>query len=650
MNPRPIEGGVENSKGPKSGALSPYERRVLEALAASALPAGRVFKAAGTPTLERFEKFLTEAGRAVGLGFRVLLWTLDIAAFLQTGSRFTRLSPERRERLLCGWMAGRGLRRALVFALTAPLKISHFDDPEIYAALGARFTFETGNEERPRYLDQAKSAATLSAGEVIEADAVVVGTGAGGAVVAKELAEAGLAVVILEEGRYHTRKDVTGHIWDAQKRFYRDKGFTFSIGNTVVPIPMGRAVGGSTAINTGTCWRTPDWVLERWVKELGLDEFAPDRLAPYFDRVEQTLPVHTADMKFVGGVGRVIARGCDRMGWSHRPLRRNAPDCDGAGVCDYGCPTDARRSMNLSYIPLALRSSALLLTEARADRVWLENGRAVGIEAQATGGGPRFRVRARAVVLACGTLLTPVLLLRQKLCNRSGYVGRNLSIHPATSLSALFDEPIRAFAAIPQGYCVDQFHRAGILLLGASAPVDLAATLFQLVGRDLVELMEAYERVAAFAVMVEDPSCGRVRIGPGGKPMIFYSVGREVLERITRGIELVGTIFLEAGASRLFPMVQGFPEVRDRRGLEGLKGARIRARDIFLSAYHPLGTCRIGKDPLRSVIDTNHQAHDLPGLYICDGSAVPTSVAVNPQETIMALATRAAEKIAGHLS
>jgi hypothetical protein len=198
---------------------------------------------------------------------------------------------------------------------------------------------------------------------------------------------------------------------------------------------------------------------------------------------------------------------------------------------------------------------------------------------------------------------------------------------------------------------VDEFQSEGILLEGSSLPLDMGATLFQLVGDELMEVMERYERIATFGVMVsERRGGGRVRCLPGGRVLVQYWLTDEVLARLRKGAARIGRIFLAAGASRLFPPARGIKELRSSEDLERFETTRLRARDLVLSAYHPLGTCRIGPDPRSSVLDPEHRAHELPGLYVCDGSAVPTSPMVNPQVTIMAMATRAAERIAGHLS
>jgi choline dehydrogenase-like flavoprotein len=411
---------------------------------------------------------------------------------------------------------------------------------------------------------------------------------------------------------------------------------------------MGRLVGGSTAINTGTCWRTPDWVLQTWV-DRGLTDLSSSLLEPYFERVERELQVGPADPAYLGGVADVIARGCDVLGYSHRPLNRNAPGCDGASVCDFGCPRGAKRSTDVSYVPSALQRGALLYTGVRAERIVFEHGRAVGLEARSVDGGHRLRVRASATVVSCGTLITPAFLQRQGLHRGRRHVGRNLSIHPASTVSALFDEDIMGYTAIPQGYCIDEFQHEGILPMGASAPIDMAASQYNFVGRQLMDLMENYDRVASFGVMISDRSKGQVRLGPGGRSVVLYWFGRRERDLMQRGMAMVSRVFLAAGAREVYPALHGHRVVRNADDLERMERARTAAADYLLTAFHPLGTCRMATEPGRGVVSPNHEVFGIPGLYIADGSVVPSSVAVNPQVTIMALATRAADLLADRL-
>ncbi len=628
--------------------LSARETASLIAVAEAAIPAGRFVPAAGAATVDKVVEFLAHTPALLG-GYRALLAGLDGAAWLHHRRPLTRLTPEARVALLQRWRrAGLG-RRTAVRALVTPLKVAHFDDPALYRALGCAYQFEApAGEARSAYLRQrVHDAGALTEDPQLECDVVVVGTGAGGAVVGKELAEAGLAVILVEEGRYFDRTDFTGRPFAAQRAMYRRAGATVAVGNTVIPIPVGRTVGGSTTINSGTCYRAPDRVLRAWQHELGLGPLGPDQLAPHYDRVEAVLGVAPARAEFLGGNARVIARGCDALGLrAHHPLRRNAPDCDGKGVCCFGCPTDAKRSTNVSYVPLALRAGAELFTGARVEQVRLEAGRATGVVAR-TAAGVAVTIRARAVVIAAGALETPRLLARQGLGAGSSQLGRNLSIHPATGLLAEFDEPITGWDGIPQGYAIEDLHDEGILFEGAATPLEMTMSQVQEVGPALTALAEGFDRVATFGFMVEDSSRGVVR---AGEPAITYWLGDADLARLKRGVDVLARVFFAAGARVVWTPVAGFERLTSVDQLGALRAAHVRASDLDLSAYHPLGTARMGVDPQRSVVGLDHQVHDTPGLYVIDGAAVPTSLGVNPQVTIMALATRAAGLLAATLT
>jgi choline dehydrogenase-like flavoprotein len=418
-----------------------------------------------------------------------------------------------------------------------------------------------------------------------------------------------------------------------------------ALGRPGVLLPVGRAVGGTTTINSGTCFRVPDAVLDDWRSELGLP-FTAEMMAPYFERVERTLHVQPVPTDRLGKVAEVIARGADRLGYRHGPLLRNALECRASGVCAFGCPTNAKQSMQVSYVPRALDRGAALFTGARADRLLVEGGRAHGVVARTAGGGT-VAVRAGAVVVSCGTLLTPPLLMRNGLCGRSGQLGRNLSIHPAAKAMALFDEEIRGWEGVPQGYQIDHFHDDGLLFEGASVPPDFGSTGLTFFGTRFAEVMDWYDHIAIFGFLLSDTTRGTVRPGPGGKPLVVYNLNRADTEKIVRGLAILSRIFFAAGARAIFPSVAGFEEIASEEDVERFEKAKISAWDLELAAFHPLGTARMGIDPETSVVGPGLEAHDVRGLYVVDGSVFPTSLGVNPQMTIMAFATWAAEKIAG---
>jgi len=629
--------------------VSPHQHATLLAVAEAALPAGRFIPAAGEATVQKLQQFVETLPGTVQHGLNGLLRGLDAQSWLIHRRSFTKVAPEKRLAILDGWRTGDVFRRLMLRALVTPLKMAHFDDPALYKQLGCVYDVHRAKAEmKPAYMRDRVHAA--SDGDLaVECDVVVVGTGAGGAVVGRELAEAGLAVVFVEEGKYFDRTHFSGRSFQMQQKLYRRGGSTFSIGNVGIPIPLGQTVGGTTTVNSGTCYRTPDRVLAGWASELGLGELGPDAMGRYFDRVEGVLGVAQAPASLMGGNGRVIARGANAIGLTkHHPLKRNAPECDGQGVCCFGCPTDAKRSTNVSYIPLALRAGAELFCEARMHRIIVDGGRARGVVAR-TAAGHTLTVRARAVVIACGALLTPLVLEAQGLASRSGQLGKNLSIHPASGALAEFDEEIQSWKGIPQGYAIEDLHEEGILYEGANLPLEMSMSLVGLIGPELVKLAESYDHVASFGFMIEDTSRGSVR-QVMGQPVIQYWLTEQDVSHIKRGLDVLAQIYFAAGARRVHFPIAGFEVIDSVDDLAKLRRARIRPWDLDLSAYHPLGTARMGVDPASSVVGPDHEVHDVPGLYVVDGAAVPSPLGVNPQITIMALATRAAEKLAQTLS
>jgi len=630
--------------------LSASQHRTLLALAETALPAGRFLPAADARTVDRVERFVGSLPSTVQRGLDGLLRSLDVQAWLTSRRAFADAPLAKRLAILEGWRRGDPVRRLMLRALVSPLKIAHFDDPTLYQRLGCVYDTHVKPEPKPAYFRERVHAPSAGDGDLaVECDVVVIGTGAGGAVVGRELAEAGLAVVFVEEGAYFDRSEFTGRAFSMQQKLYRRGGSTFSIGNVPIPIPLGQSVGGSTTVNSGTCFRTPERVLSGWARDLGIAELAPDRMGGYFERVEAVLGVEPAKRELLGGNGRVIARGCRELGFTrHGPLRRNAPACDGQGVCCFGCPTDAKRSTNVSYIPMALRAGAELFTGAKVTRVIVDGGVARGVVAR-TATGHVLTVRSRAVVVSCGAILTPLLLGAQGLGARSGQLGKNLSIHPAAGALAEFDEQILPWNGIPQGYSIEELHDEGILYEGAMVPLEMTMSMTQLIGPELIRLAESFDHVASFGFLVEDTSRGSVS-AVMGQPVIRYWLTDRDVAHIKRGMDVLAQVFFAAGARRVHTPINGFDVLDSPADLAAMRRAKIRPWDLDLSAYHPLGTARMGSDPASSVVGPDHQVHDTRSLYVVDGAAVPSAIGVNPQITIMALATRAAEKIAGALA
>lgn len=632
----------------KPVGLNRYELRIALAVVEAAFPAGTRLPAGGPDTVKFIESFMTKDPLLAGL-VHAGLWAVEMSSLTRYARPFSTLSLEKRERVLEKWSESRSrISRELLRAAMAPLRAAYFDNAGIKALLGLHRVEVPETIEEPRWLQQMTDGREAEEDLDLECEAVVIGSGAGGAAAAYELAKRGRAVLMLESGHYFDRRSFDGDPLKAFSQLYLGRGLTVALGNLSVPVWAGRAVGGTTIINSATCYRTPEWTLKRWADDFGLSMLSSAHLDPYFRGVEEMLQIEPAKDPYLGGPARVIARGAEKLRLAHGPLPRNAPSCDGQGVCAFGCPTGAKRSTDVSYIPAALGYGAQLISGARVEKVEIVAGRARGVRGRFSS-GRSFRVRADVVVVAGGTLMTPLLLRKSGACLSSGWLGKNLSIHPSAHVLARFDEDIDMSRGIPQSYGIDTFAEEGIMYEGGSLTIDSIGGTSPLAGRAYMDFMADYRKIAMFGFMLQDKSRGEVRQGPKGLPLITYNMCKEDLVRVHKGLTKLCEVYLEAGAKNIWPGVAGCEDVVGRKGIERFRTMRLKPSQLESAAFHPLGTCRIGTDPKTSCVGPDHQAHDTAGLYVTDGSAVPSSLGANPQVTIMALASRAAEIIDGRL-
>lgn len=589
--------------------------------------------------------------RAFGGGLR---W-LELRYLATHGRRFSRADVARRRKFLQR-LAPSLLGGTLLRALSTPFKAAYVLDEERQIRHGQRPRVEVpGRMETFRWQGQISSPDDFETDEELEAEAVVIGTGAGGAAAAYELASRGLAVVLLEEGRYYDRTDFTGELTRVIPKLYRAGGATTAVGNVFMPIPIGRNVGGTTTINSGTAMRPPPEALRRWREEYGLAALTEAELEPWFRGVEEVLGVEKAEPRYVGEIGSVIAEGAEKLGFErHGPLPRNAQGCDGQGLCQFGCPTDAKRSTNVSYIPRALERNAFLFTGFKAERILHEDRRVTGVTARGrreNGEPVTLTVRAPQVIVAAGSFLTPRFLRDNGVRNPN--LGRHLTVHPAGVVNAWF--PDREFdnsRTIPQGYGVYDLDAEGLVFEGGTVPFPGHGLLNNLYGEEYVRFLDRYQQTAYFGFMIRDTSEGRVRKGPHPDiPLITYRMNKADFAQFRRGIELLGRMYFAAGAREvLIPGTRRMTTVNNEDELAAFVYGRRKPMDFMMTAYHPLGTARIAGDDKRGVCDIDHAVFGWEGLYVMDGSSIPTSLGANPQVAIMTLASRAAARLADRIS
>jgi len=641
----------------KEGPLRAGQLATLAAVAEALIPSGGEFPlgAADVGVAGRLNRYLRDFNSSTRRQIGWLLAAWELSPLLSRHLKpFSQLSASARAAYVEEAAASRYPWRHIPVGLLKQLcGVAYGAAPEVEAALGFTHSCihatppEPGVRLAPIAFPQIK-------GNVNErADVCIIGSGAGGAVVAKELAETGRSVLIIEEGGYFTQDDFHGAPFERVLRTYRDQATTMAYGRPMVALPLGKAVGGTTVINSGTCFRTPDKVLRRWESEYGLTGFDSATLAPIFDNIEMLLNVMPVPWDIIGKNAEILDRGVRALGLHGEPIRRCIRGCRGCGVCALGCPSDAKQSMPLSYLPRAAAHGARIFALCRAHRILIANGRATGVEADILDAADtvrgRLTVRADAVVVAAGSIHTPLLLRANGVGARSGQLGRNLRVHPAVGVSAEFDEDIYSWRGTLQSYFVDHLMESDEVMLEATSIIPGMGLAFdKSVGADAKRMMANYHRLATTGLFVSDSSSGRLmQWRNNSRPIILYSLNQRDAQRLLRGMAFAAEIFFAAGARKVYLRLPGLREVSDTAGLAPLRSDnQWQPSALTLTGFHPMGTCRMGPRPESSVVNLRGETHDVQRLFVADGSLFPTCAGVNPQLSIMAFATRIAQQIA----
>ena len=491
------------------------------------------------------------------------------------------------------------------------------------------------------------------------AEVVVVGSGPGGAVVAHELAEAGVDVVLIEEGPPFTIEDLEVDGPLSMAKTMRESGLRTTLG-TVMPTMQAICLGGGSLVNSAICVRAPEFVLDEWCERYELRQTTRSDLDPHYDAVAKFLGIGPTPEAVLGRRNTLFREGCDALGYSSESMPRNVVGCRGSGECFTGCRSRAKQSMDISYVPAMVRAGGRLLTSARVERVLTAGGRAACVEGRIvdtfTGRptGARFKVEARTVVLAAGCMATPVLLAKSGgLANRSRQAGENLRFHPGVAVTAIFEEQVDPAFGATQGYQSLHFLEDGYKLETLWAPAGLLAV--RMPGSGL-ELKERISRIPHSVVWDAIGSCNRSlgRVSPrrgGLDPKIVWHLHPEDVPILARALYTLTEIAFAAGAESIVPGVHGVPdELFSLDDAQILRNKDFHPGDFVTGGNHAFCTTRMHGDPRHGVVDEQGRCHDVENLWISDTGVFPQCPSVNPMFTCMALAHRTAGAIVSQRS
>jgi choline dehydrogenase-like flavoprotein len=509
-------------------------------------------------------------------------------------------------------------------------------------------------------------ASALSNDVAIEADIAIVGTGAGGATAAEILTEAGLNVVLIEEGPLATSSDFHMLEREAYPQLYQESAAR-KTRDKAINILQGRCVGGSTTVNWTSSFRTPAPTLDHWAREFGIAGFGEGDLAPWFERAERRLNIAPWEVA-PNENNDVLRRGAQTLGIPVGTIRRNVKACWNIGYCGVGCPTNAKQSMLVTTIPAALSKGATLLTRTRAWALDHADGRVTALNCVGlapNGTDPTARrivIRARTFIAAGGAIGTPALLLRSHAPDPQGIVGKRTFLHPTVVSAALMPHRVDGYAGAPQTVYSDHFLDS----LAVEGPIGykleapplhpvLVATTLPADGAWHAHWMRQLPQMQVLIALMRDgfhpeSSGGTVSLQGDGTPSLDYPLNAYFWDGARRALATMAEIQFAAGAKTVMPVhASGASYANWTEARAGIVGLPLEPLALPIVSAHVMGGCPLGPDAKRAVTDVDGRYHYLDNLYVFDGSLFPTSIGANPQLSIYGIVTRLATALAQRL-
>ena len=485
------------------------------------------------------------------------------------------------------------------------------------------------------------------------ADVVIIGSGAAGATAARVLTEAGLDVILIEEGPHVPAAALRSDMYTTFRRVWRDMGFQVARGRAITPILQGACVGGTTAINGAIIHRMPESIFETWRTDHGAGDFLKyAELERVYETLDRELSVAPAPDAVLGRQNALMEQAVARLGWRGNRVRRNVAKCEGSAHCNQGCPNARKQSMDNSYVPRALQRGARVYATCAARELIIERGRAAGVRGEFRDRerglhGPILHVHARrAVILAASAIQSPLFLQANRLGHRE-LTGRRLQAHPGTAVAGVFDDPVEQWFGATQGYESTHFWHERMKFETVGMPLELAAVRLPGFGVRLAKQLAEFGHVAFFGVQIRARAHGRVRRTLRGHKSIAFDLTAEDVRALKLGVHRLCELMLAAGAREVLPGVHGLPErITSIEQVGKVHDLPDDPRLFHCIASHLFGTAVMGRTARDSVVGPDCGLHGLPGLYVTDSSVFPTNLGVNPQHSICAVSWLAAERIA----
>jgi choline dehydrogenase-like flavoprotein len=576
---------------------------------------------------------------------------------------FSRMTPGEREQALTTWAHSQlGLRRKAFQSLKRLilfLGYSNRADGSTHPVWQKiDYPGAPGGGDAPRTIKPL----VVQADQTLDTDVLVIGSGAGGGVIAGELTAAGRDVIVVEKGGYHAETDFDGNELSANERLFERYG-ALTTKDVALSVLAGATLGGGTTVNWSASFRTPEHVLQEWAQDYGFTDATSATYQRSLDAVHERMNINT-DESHANPNNRLFEDGCQKLGYQVGVIPRNVKGCEECGFCNYGCSFGAKQGTLKTYLQDAHDRGARILVNARVMRVLHSGGKATGAVIEAQGADGKIytvTVRAKLVVVAAGSLHTPVLLQRSGLQNP--HIGDHLHLHPVAVIFSLFDEQVRMWRGVPMSRVSRQFADMdgkgyGVTLEVAPAhPGITAASLPWTSAHSHRQLVAQMAHMANLLTITRDYYGGRITADKRGDPVVNYTLHPYDRAHLQRGLLEALKIHRAAGAKVVYaPHNAGLcydgngNDQQFAQFLRRVEEAGLPPNAFPMFSAHQMSSCRIAASPSQGALKPTGETHEIANLFVADGSALPTATGVNPMVSIMGLAHYIAQQVKAKIS
>ncbi|MEN0068358.1 MAG: GMC family oxidoreductase [Myxococcota bacterium] len=484
----------------------------------------------------------------------------------------------------------------------------------------------------------------------ITTDYLVIGSGPGGAMAAWSLADQGETVTVVEAGPRLRVKDFGLSMGHTLASYFWDGGTRSVRGNVFFPTMQVRGLGGGTLYNSSICMRPTESALENWRDEHGLVEMTSTMLAPHFEAVETFLSIRPTQASVFGRRNALFKEACEKLGWAWSPIKRAEMGCVGSGNCITGCESGAKLSLDKRGMPEVAEAGGQVLTSVQIDKLIIEHGRVRGAEGYVV--DPKthqrkhpVRILAGCTIVAAGAIGTPTILRRSGLTREA--IGNQLRFHPSCYMVGVTDEVVNPWFGATQGVHSTEHLDKGIKLESLWAGAGGFSRGFPTKPRTFARHISRWPKMTVFDGWVSgDSSVGRVRVLPGGRPDLEYTLGAADARRLQETHALLCEMFDAVGAKEVIPGLQKLPDTMSpAEAASRIREAILEPTDMPTASNHVFGGMAMGHSEQRAATDGWGRVYDVDDLYVSDTSLYPSSPGVNPQLTTMALGHRLGQEL-----